>query len=321
MNQSVNKNQILVKVYDVLYESLVNKAIRFNINPKELEWYFDPLSDKHIDYYNKKYKINLNKAKILNGGDEFKNFLFMRFTSSLFNKGNEYYITHNEMEKELAKSLKGFDLNYFNTFNSFKDYFTSLANNSAYSNLIGNKMTNKNQTKNYLQVLYESLKAISNQIQNIIKTYPMPNFINATNYQSFDKYYDVVTSLISNKHAKKYKGLGLILLADAVKEAGIIDTLKPDRHVQNTLFEVFNKGEVENVSQKSFKKMLEILYDIAHALKQTQKDVSIYQIDKIIYMICAQGNNGFYLHTGLQTDREKLIDDLLAIPGIDLLKY
>lgn len=315
----MTKEQIFNEFYNKAYDNLLEKAKKLNIDKNELEGYFDPISQKHIDYYNRRFNLALVKENIENNVIEYQNFLFMRFVSSLLNKGNEYYITNNDVEKQLAELLNKFDLDNFLNFTKF-DEFEKIVNNDKF-NLLIEKRYSKNVNKNgnktdYLKTLYDSMISVAIHIKEIIaknKVYMKK----AADYLDFKQYMGDVKELISYKIAKPLKGMQITLLADAIKESGMIDVMKPDRHVQNTMHQIFDLGDnTDKVDDLSFERILNIFYDISKACGQ-----SIYKIDKIIYMYCAQGNNGFYMSNIYRSDRDKLIENLRSIPGISNLEY
>jgi hypothetical protein len=315
-----DKNKVLKEIYDKSYNLLLEKAIKLNINEDELKGYFDPLSKEHINYYNERYDLKLSE-KSLNNKKTHENFLFMRFVSSLYNKGNEYFITNNMMEKQLAESLNKFDLNGFLKHKDFQSYLRTVENNKK-CNLLIDKDKRFSKSKNntdYLEKLYSSIQDVAKYVKKIIDNHKVYNK-KAAEYENFNLYFKDVSELISDHEAKQIKGMQITLLADAVKESSIIDTLKPDRHIQHTVYQIFglskNLGKADKVNNKTFKRVLNIFFDMAKACDKT-----IYEIDKVIYMYCAQGDNGFYMHKSNLGDRDNLIKDIQSIEGISNLKY
>jgi hypothetical protein len=88
----------------------------------------------------------------------------------------------------------------------------------------------------------------------------------------------MIKAMIEVKKENDIVGLGETLVADFLKDSGIIDCGKPDVHIKEVLKEIFtNEGSEQ-----------ELLRKIADAAS-----VSVYQVDRIIWLLCT---NEFYMH-------------------------
>ena len=288
-----NKSKDLIKFYSICKDLLDEKAKLASVPLGELEWYFNPLSDKHIDRYSTIFNTNFDIHK------NYQDFVFARFTASLFNSGFRNYMT-NDPQKfiELSKSLLGFKLNTIK-YLKWEDYQNDVINNSSYPCI--NKITKE-----------QNQEQIFRGVSDIVKYLQTNQFShnNGSKPTSFDDYMMNVSNIVNTNSFKHIYGMGFALFSDAIKESGIIDLAKPDVHVIDVFNKAFgSKNEFVRPSKTiDLENILRVFYDISIATNE-----SIYKIDKIIWMVAAKPGNDFYLHpmnTSTVNFKQKLLNSM-----------
>lgn len=253
-----NNNSDLVKFYTESIKILKLKATHNGINHNELNWYFDPVSRQHLDRYIRIY--GLARPIVIKSND----FLFLRFTSSVFNSGYHNDMTNNPLKfKELAKSTFGFDIKAFLlNYPVIKDYELELKN-------IGN------------YPLLNSLKPL--RFEQMVKSvYSTAVYLRNNN---------LFNSSITLKNPSIY-GMSKTLYSDAIKECNLQDIAKPDSHI----VDVMNCALGTRYNKNALKKSDHI--EIQDIIKRIAviNNVSVYKVDKILWLVCAKSGNDFYLH-------------------------
>lgn len=198
-----------------------------------------------------------------------KDLYFMRFVHSIFNSGYHNDITKNPVIfNEIAKITESFNLTLFLSIVKSAD---DLLNKVMKSTTVL-KNNNHSRIKNDTKSIFE----VAQYLENI----PI-----------LDK---VVYPPIYN--------MGLALFADAVKESGILDIAKPDTHIIDVLNKAYGKNFKKNNTQK-------MNNDIQKMMKQIADDnnVTVYKLDKIIWMASANVESTFYLHNAM-TYKQKLLN-------------
>lgn len=246
-----------------------------------LDKYMNPLSSEHIERYNKRFGITFNPHK------NYSQFVFARFVESLFNRRYRSYLSSNtELMKELAIALGGFDVDKYQFIYEadYKALEKSIEGNPTFPTL--NRVLNNAYRK---EIVYRGVHTIAQFIKKQKYKNPVKK-----QYSSFDEYFKDVSDMFVLDDIKKLYGIGFALFADAIKEAGIIDIVKPDLHIVNILNEEFrDKTDKEfkiPTSMNEFKKILEIFYELAKTNNKT-----IYDVDKVLWMVRAKRGNEFYL--------------------------
>jgi N-glycosylase/DNA lyase len=274
---NINDESDLKKLMDVSIKILHKKAISFNVPIDELSWYYDPLSPKNLERYKHMYCIpnDINPKS--------KDFLFIRFVTSLFNSGyhNDMRFDKNNLEKvELFKELSKSTL-YFNL-EKFLDKYNSV--NSLESDMLSRKNLSKLNSQR-----------IKNNARSI---FDIAIFLKEQN--------DIFNVNIDPFKQIKVFNMKTALYWDAIKESNLLDIAKPDTHI----IDVLNSGFDLNIPKgqlADYKVIKSYFEKIAKANFMT-----VYQVDKILWLVCAIDKNAFYLHDTLNF-KEQLLNQLSSI--------
>ena len=267
----------LKKLMDISLDILHKKATSFNVPIDELSWYYDPLSQMNLERYRTMYCIPYDIDS------KSKDFLFMRFVTSLFNSGY-----HNDMKydknnpkkvklfKELSESTQYFKLEKFlNKYKSVNSFEDDLKSHENLSKLNSNRIENNARSIFDIAIFLKEQSNIFN-----IKIDPFKQI----------KVFNMKTALFW----------------DAIKESNLLDIAKPDTHI----IDVLNSGFDLNLpkSQLVDYKIIKSLFEkIAEANSMT-----VYQVDKILWLVCAKDKNAFYLHETFNF-KDQLLKQLSSI--------
>jgi hypothetical protein len=93
---------------------------------------------------------------------------------------------------------------------------------------------------------------------------------------------------------------------DAIKESNLLDIAKPDTHIIDVLNSSFNLNLPKN-QMADYEVIRSLFEKIAEANSMT-----IYQVDKILWLVCAKDKNAFYLHDTLNF-KDQLLNQLSII--------
>lgn len=274
MNNS-RKNDVLRDFYRDLESILINRAKVHGINQKQLNAYFNPLSDEHIAHYQTIYKMKIDLV------NRIEDFYFMRFVSSWGNQRFHRFMQKKVVCDQLSQSLKKFDLSSYN-YTSNDDYLIHM---NKFSELRGKDKLAKG-IHSIAIYLKKNIDDISKQLY----------------YSDSDTYINRVANIINRDSIEDIDGIGLTLFSDFIKESKLLDVPKPDLHVLNLYNDIFNNHKrINNVAnEKQLAKILGFFYDLHDATGK-----SIYEIDKAMYMAFAK--NPFYLHTQATTSLQDLV--------------
>jgi hypothetical protein len=240
--------------------------------------YFNPNSKEHIKLINKEYDMNN-----LQFGT--KEYMYARFVSSWFNASGKGSYTKNlhKLKLDIKKLLN--DFKDTNVSKSGLDLLLEVRNSSDYDSL---KDIEKEYFSYRLLMLLEGLSGIQKLIGKANFSNPIKK--SSRNFRNFEEYFDEVRKKISLLNSKLIPGMGITLVADAVKESGLIDVIKTDLHVVRVLNGVFNLKLKENPdSDGQFKETLREMYKVY--MDTDEPEMSMYKLDKLIYLSCS----AFYL--------------------------
>lgn len=112
--------------------------------------------------------------------------------------------------------------------------------------------------------------------------------------------------------SKEITGLGTALSCDWLKECGCIWLVKPDVHIKkiyHALMKAEGKKEIDYSKIKDID-VIEYYYKWAKELQNKGEDVTAYQLDKMIWLICT---GEFYLDKNESIGRETIISEIEKI--------
>ncbi len=111
--------------------------------------------------------------------------------------------------------------------------------------------------------------------------------------------------IYANKETK-IPGLGFALCCDWLKECGCTWLVKPDVHIKVVYQVLKSNGETELEKIKDID-VIEYYYNWAKELKVNGYNVTPYQIDKMIWLICT---GEFYLDKDESIDRDTIVSEI-----------
>lgn len=141
-------------------------------------------------------------------------------------------------------------------------------------------------------------------------------------FNNVDKFKQFVGLFKFNVHTRmalpllishKIKGVGFALACDALKELGLTEYPKPDVH----LLDIFSSLGLKARNEIA---VFETIVKISEKCRETDKSVTPYKIDKILWLICS----GRYYHHNIETKsyKKEFIESLksLSKPWQELLR-
>ena len=120
-------------------------------------------------------------------------------------------------------------------------------------------------------------------------------------FKEYKKYIKEMEKEELIERIEKIPGFGPALTRDFLKEAGRVDMIKPDVHIETVFKDVFNVSNPEDIDKKA--------KEVADAIGWT-----VYKLDKVIYLICTRNYNFYPVDSdnkeSLNTARDRLIEYL-----------
>lgn len=275
------------KLLSIINEILLERAKANCLNENDLDVYYEPLNDAHINYLADSFGINHELLV------DKRNFYFTRFVTSLFNSSYTNYMNNIERRKALSKILDSFN------FDKFMHNKTSLL-----ERILTDDVLNQISNDGIKESMSQSICDIHRFIKKHFDEMEQYSKMNATNIEDYMKIIDKMIKLNSKK-TDKIHGFGIALYSDALKETGIIDIVKPDVHILDFYAKI--KGidtEKIKTNQSLMLELSKFFYDFSRATNE-----SIYKIDKKIWITCSR--NPFYLHE--KKDYKKMLLDAISM--------
>lgn len=99
----------------------------------------------------------------------------------------------------------------------------------------------------------------------------------------------------------KIKGIGFALACDALKELGFVEYPKPDVHMLD-VFSALGMCERNEIA------VFETIVKISEKCRETDKSVTPYKVDKIIWLICS--GNYYYHNIEVKSMKKEFIESL-----------
>ena len=156
-------------------------------------------------------------------------------------------------------------------------------------------LARKTNWQKYAKGLFEGAKLLKE------KSSLIDELIKHNNSNSFDK--KELSNLLNNI---KIFGLGMALRCDWLKECGCTWLIKPDVHIKTVYHAMVEKEKGTTIDYSKIKDwdVIEYYFKWAQELKQHGKNVTAYQLDKMIWLICT---GEFYLDKNESIGRNTII--------------
>jgi hypothetical protein len=255
--------------YTFSLEYLQSIAKNRGIAPTELNRYFTP--NNNIELMNKQFP-----SIVFHSMNDIQ-FIMCRLFLSMQNSGYRNFVKLDEQAGTFAELLCDFMPKIvLEKYPSKKDFLLDAMTKTTELSIDEN---NRKAWYDFFDGVYDSVKMLSpfSDAEDIRNKTTTPNSLNPAN--------EIISFLLEKP---KPKGLGPALAADFVKESGLADGGKPDVHILKVLHGIHAIDD-----ENDFNGAFEVLKKIADANSNSNEKVTMYKIDKIIWLICTKK---FYLH-------------------------
>lgn len=300
----------LINVYKAACNQLENIRKRAGLSEKELEVYFTP---EHIFNRYNEWELKSPKDDIC--------FVMCRFCESLQNSSHmRNSIKFSKNFDQLLKITENFNP----VFIEGKGYETLL---QEFEDYCANPVFMKKVKKKRLKMEIEENdnnndKARNNWEKYALGVWEASKYFNTIKIdhptKSFREYADDQGNDIFKK-LLKIPGLGDALASDFLKEIGCIDNGKPDVHIK-AVYAAFNGVNEDDVNKNNNDDVRRFLTEMAAANRESDNTCTVYKIDKVLWLICANPPSVFYVNNDRLSDKERYLKKVREIVKVEKKK-
>ncbi len=290
----MKENVDLSKVYNVAYEQLTEIAEKVGLSEEEVNRYLDP--DHILESY---------KELEFSGKNDIR-FIMCRMVESLQNSGvMRNSIKFKENIREIRDILNGFDpQKVINSYGTWKDLIQRFNDKG----IVGRRK-DKSFPKNWEKFCKGIMGCEEKNAIGIAKHLGKHNTGAEYHVYVIGKGYNMLEEIVEDIF-----GMGETLASDFLKEIGYVEYGKPDVHIE-AVYCAVNNLEINRPINNKQKTIQSFLIKVSEAVsKQYKRDVSVYNVDKVLWLVCADPRTRFYLHHDIvKSDKNHLLEKLQTI--------